>query len=172
MRLGFVWLLGGVVGCAGDEAEGPFVVDAVELTTTGDGFTIDVRWDSAGGNDMLLGVDTDYTVEVVLYDGATEVTDVVAGDPGRFQLFVTGEGFEGPATAADPVLVEHTYDDGDLGLANRLLPVATGDAELVLTLQDLGEAKEPGLAEAVKAEGLGALPGTTVVTATWPVTVL
>lgn len=177
MRGVVLFLVGFLAACSGDDPAGPLVVDALELTTTGDGFTVDLRWDAAGGDDMLVGVDTDYTLAVTLFDGASEVTDRVRAEPERFQLFVTGEGVEGPAAAADPALLVHAYDDDDgagapLGLAHLLDPAMTGSGELVVTLQDLGEDKAPGLAETVRAEGLGALPGSTVAEAVFPVTVL
>ena len=65
---------------------------------------------------MLLGIDIPYTVKVVLYDGATQVTDRVAAEPDRYQIFLTGRGFEGPSSAADPARVIHTYDDDALGI--------------------------------------------------------
>ena len=168
---GVGWMVCAAACSGSGPEEEPLVVDAVELRTLGDGFTIDVRWDASGGRDVLLGVDTDYTVDVVLYDGPTEVTGRVAAAPDRYQLFLTGPGLDGPASEAESLLVEHLVLDGDLGLAHQLLPATTGATELTVTLQDLEDDKEPDLAEVVRTEGLDALPGRVVVTATYPLTV-
>ena len=113
-----------------------------------------------------------------LEDPPEIITAEVSDERAEHQVFFTGTGISGPASEQPRGSFTHTYNDRDenglpVGLANIL--EATGDdGELTVTLRHLPELngspqKTPGLADTVKTGGIGAIPGDTDATATFPV---
>jgi hypothetical protein len=131
----------------------------------------------------ILAEGVDYTLSVRFFDAASNpVEDIsveVAAEGEDHQVFLTGDGVQGPATpdVTAPRLTV-AYADADpgglpLGLLHDVTASAVGSGTLVVTLQHLppqgGVAvKVAGLAERVATDGLGALPGETDVSVAIP----
>jgi hypothetical protein len=115
-----------------------------------------------------------------LEDPAEEITDEIRDEADEHQVFFTGTAVDGPAANNPGAPLAHAYNDADadgnpIGLANTITATA-GTGQLVVTLRHLppvsgNKVKVAGLADQVKAGGLGAIGGDTDASVTFPVTV-
>ncbi len=168
------------------------VITTVRLTFTPDGgsattFTWADPEDDGSPviDDITLSADTQYTLAIAflneLEDPAEDITEEVEDEGVEHQVFLTGTGVEGPASAASPALITVAYADQDdnglpLGLEHTVSVGAAGTGDLQLVLAHLPEedgaaVKVDGLAGDVKSDGLGAIPGEADVDVTLPLTV-
>lgn len=179
-----------LVACADVTGEDPShshegeLITTVELTLTAAGEApIVVAWadlDQTGSpsvEPLALTAGTAYDLEVRFLDELSEpvedITPEIRDEGDQHQLFFTGPDLG--------TLLVHSYGDTDVeglpvGLVGTLEALAAGTTELVVTLQhlppeDSGAVKVAGLAEVAADEGLGALPGDTDASVTFPVTI-
>lgn len=125
---------------------------------------------------LVLDEGTDYDLSIAFWneleDPAEDVTVEIREESTTHQVFVTGEGIDGPATGDDPdarVLHDSTDVDDDglpLGLEGTLDAVAAGSGTLTVTLRHLppqggSPTKTAGLEEQVAEGGFASIPGET-----------
>jgi hypothetical protein len=129
---------------------------------------------SGSSDSIVLTTGTTYELAIAflneLEDPAEDITAEVEGEAEVHQIFVTGTGVQGPATAANPgALIEHAYADREssygadavgedlpVGLVNTITATTAGSGTLEITLRHLPELNEqpqktPGLAEMLAA---------------------
>lgn len=117
-----------------------------------------------------------------LEEPAEEITEEVADEDAEHQVFFTGSGVEGPATAANgSAVITHAYADADengnpVGLSNDITTVQAGTGELVVTLrhmppEDGNNVKTATSAADVANGGFGAIGGDNDADVTFPIEV-
>lgn len=134
---------------------------------------------------IALAAGTTYALSVQflndLEDPPEDITAEVAEESDEHQLFIYGDGVEGPATGTNADhLVTQAYDDQDanalpVGLDNTIEVVTAGSAELKVMLRHLppqnnAAVKVAGLAEDFASGGSAALPGDIDADVTFPLT--
>jgi hypothetical protein len=189
-RLSSTCLLCGALalgGCSGDDTGGggneSEVITTVRLTFTQSGGTPVVAEftdpDGDGGmsgssNPIVINSGATYDLSIdfldALVDPAIDIGAEVAEEAEEHQIFITGTGLEGPATAASPSApLQHAYtdlesdygenavgDDLPVGLSNTIVGRTPGAGTFVVTLRHLPELngepqKVAGLAEQLAA---------------------
>jgi len=164
----------------------------LELTPRSGGDVLSFGWSDAENDgapvidDVRLADGETYDLGLAVWneleDPAEDVTVEISDDAEEHQFFFTGDAVQGPATGDNvDAIVEHAYADTDangapVGLENTLAAIAAGSGTLVVTLrhippEDGNAVKTEGLAEAVAAGGLGAIPGENDIQVEFPVTV-
>jgi len=164
----------------------------LELTPRSGGDVLSFAWSDPENDgdpvidDVLLADGEIYDLGLAVWneleDPAEDVTVEISDDAEEHQFFFTGDAVQGPATGENAdAIVEHAYADTDangapVGLENTLAAIAAGSGSLVVTLrhippEDGNAVKTEGLAEAVAADGLGAIPGENDIQVEFPVTV-
>ena len=166
----------------GDHNHDVITTVTVALTPASGGEVVVATWadPEADGDpiidDLTLVEGEDYTLTIAflneLEEPVEDVTAEIADQGTSHQVFVTGDGVDGPATHDDPdALLVHATTDTDadgapLGLVGSLDAVAAGDGTLTVTLrhlppQDGQPVKTESLADDVAAGGFAAIPGET-----------
>lgn len=169
------------------------VVTTVVLTFTPDGGGTDLTFSWADPendgdpviDDIVLPSGA-YTLAVQflneLEDPAEDITEEVEDESDEHQVFFTGSGVEGPATATNAsAVVTHAYGDTDanglpVGLENDISTVQAGSGELTVTLRHLppedgNDVKVADLAAEVAGGGFGSIGGDNDADVTFPIEV-
>lgn len=166
----------------GDHNHDVITTVTIALTPASGGAPVVATWadPEADGDPIIDGISLaegeDYTLAIAflneLEEPVEDVTAEIADQGTSHQVFVTGDGVEGPATPADPdARLIHTTTDADangapLGLVGTLDAVAAGAGTLTVTLrhlppQDGQPVKTDTLADDVAAGGFATIPGDT-----------
>lgn len=188
------------LAACGDDVTNPDNTNEQEVITTvtltfvpdGGGATVVASFDDPDGeggaaptiDDITLTAGSTYAVSVQFLDKlktpAEDITAEIEAEDDEHQLFFTGDAVDGPATSNPGAILQHSYADMDgsgfpIGLSNTIVARAAGTGKLTVTLRHLPEVGSPvkvaGLAEAVAAGGLAALPGDTDASVEFDVTV-
>ena len=177
----------------GGDNEGEVITTvALSFTPQGGGDALEFTWSDPENDgspvidDIVLSDANDYDVTVSflneLVSPAEDITVEVADESDQHQVFLTGDGVEGPATGDNAgAVVTHAYADEDanglpVGLANAFTTAAVGSASLIVTLRHLplenGSAvKVAGLAEEVASGGFSSIGGEIDAQVTFPIEV-
>lgn len=180
-------------GGGGSENENEVITSVVlDFTPTGTGGGLPATFtfndpDGDGGAaptvdtiDLTYGVTYTATVkfENRLETPAEDITAEVADESDQHQIFFTGTGVSGPASAPPSAALVHTYADLDanglpIGLANSFM-VRGGSGNLTVTLRHMPPVndqptKTAAAATTVKDSGFAILGGSTDAQVTFPV---